>query len=247
MKVSIVGCGDAFGSGGRSNTCFRVDSGGQTILADFGASALVAWSRLGFDTADIDAIAISHLHGDHFGGLPFLLLHLEYVATRTSPLTIAGPPGIRSRLEALCEAMFPGMTAIAWRFPLAVIEVNPGDSTRIGGFEVRTVQVVHPSGAPATGLRISDGSRTFAYSGDTAWTEALIGLADGADLFMVECYSAAPGAPHHIDWPTLSQNLSRFMAKRTVLTHLGSSALELSGAMERAGVEIAEDGRVYEL
>ena len=247
MKLTIIGCGDAFGTGGRSNTCFRLDAGGRTVLADFGASALVAWSRLGFDTNDIDGIALSHLHGDHFGGLPFLLLQAEFVARRTKPLEIAGPPGLRARLDALCEAMFPGMTRNRWRFPLEVKEVTPGDPATVADFALKTFEVLHPSGAPATSLRISDGVKTFAYSGDTSWTDALLSAADGADLMMMECYAAASGVPHHIDWPTLKQNLPRFRARRTILTHLGGGALAISGEMEAAGLEIARDGEIYEL
>lgn len=247
MKLTIVGCGDAFGSGGRGNTCFRLDSSGKTIVVDFGASAMVAWSRLGLDTRDIDAVVLSHLHGDHFGGLPFLLLQSQFVALRDKPLTIAGPPGLNARLEALCEAMFPGMMRNKWRFPLFILEVAPGDPQTIGGFDVCTVEVIHPSGAPATGVRVSDGARLFAYSGDTQWTEALTEVAKDADLLMIECYAAQPGVPFHIDWPTLSQNLPRLMAKRIMLTHLGDSALAIMCDMEQAGLEIAADGKSYEI
>ncbi len=247
MKLTIVGCGDAFGSGGRSNTCFRLDSNGRTIVVDFGASALVAWSRLGLDTNDIDAITLSHLHGDHFGGLPFLLLQAQFVAERRKPLTISGPPGLKARLAALCEAMFPGMMRNAWRFPLTLVEITPGSAQLIGGFEVRTIEVIHPSGAPATGVRISNGKKIFAYSGDTQWTEALTDVARDAEFLMIECYAAQPGVPHHIDWMTLSQNLPRLMAKRIVLTHLGEGALAIRAAMEQAGLEIAADGKTYDI
>ena len=148
MKITIVGCGDAFGSGGRSNTCFRVDAAGRTVLADFGASALVAWSGLRFDTNDIDGIALSHLHGDHFGGLPFLILQAEFEAHRTKPLDIAGPPGLRARLDALCEAMFPGMMRHTWSFPLNIKEVTPGQSAQVGGLLLNTIEVIHPPARP---------------------------------------------------------------------------------------------------
>lgn len=247
MKLTIVGCGDAFGSGGRSNTCFRLDSVGRTIVVDFGASALVAWSRLGLDTNDIDAITLSHLHGDHFGGLPFLLLQAQFVAERRKPLTISGPPGLKARLDALCEALFPGMTRNQWRFPLSIMEITPGQSQQIGGFEVRTVEVIHPSGAPATGVRVSDGKKLFAYSGDTQWTDALAEVGREADLLMIECYAAEPGVPYHIDWRTLSGKLPTLLAKRIMLTHLGDSALAITAAMEQAGLEIAADGKSYDI
>ena len=201
------------------------------------------WQPFGFNGPAPPIQAV----GDHFGGLPFLLLQAEFVARRTKPLEIAGPPGLKSRLDDLCEAMFPGMTRNKWRFPLVLKEVTPGEAAIVGGFGLSTVEVIHPSGAPATGLRLSDGGRTFAYSGDTAWTDALYRVADGADLMMVECYAPAAGVPYHIDWPTLAQKLPQFGAKRILLTHLGDGALAIANRIRQAGYEIAEDGRTYDL
>jgi len=78
--VQFVGSGDAFGSGGRFNTCFLVAGTKTRFLIDCGASTPVALKRAGIDLDGIDGVALTHLHGDHFGGLPFLLL------SATSPL-----------------------------------------------------------------------------------------------------------------------------------------------------------------
>src|SRR5438445_9791328 len=126
MKLTIVGSGDAFGSGGRFNTCFRVETGGRTVFVDFGASSLVALRAQGHDLNDIDGIILSHLHGDHFGGLPFLLLDAQFLNRRQRPLVIAGPPGTRARLEALLEVFFPGSLDTKWRFAWEVVEIAPG-------------------------------------------------------------------------------------------------------------------------
>jgi ribonuclease BN (tRNA processing enzyme) len=98
-----LGCGDAFGSGGRFNTCFKIDAKQAAILLDCGASSLVALKARHIDPNVIDAIMLSHLHGDHFGGLPFLLLDAQLLSRRTRPLVIAGPPGTRTRLDAALE------------------------------------------------------------------------------------------------------------------------------------------------
>ena len=119
MKLTIVGCGDAWGTNGRSHTCFRLDADGRCVLVDFGASAIVAWHRMGFDLLDIDAVVISHLHGDHFGGLPFLLLQSQFEVRRTQPLLIVGPPGLRARLEQAIEVFFPGIPVHGWRFGIS--------------------------------------------------------------------------------------------------------------------------------
>jgi ribonuclease BN (tRNA processing enzyme) len=95
MRLTVIGCGDAFGSGGRFNTCFLIAGANSTILLDCGASSLVALHAAGVDLAAIDGVIISHLHGDHFGGLPFFLLDAQFLTRRDRPLLIAGPPGTR--------------------------------------------------------------------------------------------------------------------------------------------------------
>ena len=247
MKLTIVGSGDAFGSGGRSHTCFRLDADGLCVAVDFGASAIVGWKKLGFGANDVDAIVISHLHGDHFGGLPFLLLDCQFVARRKKPLVIAGPPGLRNRLEMAMEAFFPGAIANRWTFPWEVREVVPGEPVDLLGFHLETLEVIHPSGAPATGIRLTRNGKTFSYSGDTGWTPALDRIAANADVFMCECYSGSVAVPNHIDWPSLKAHLTQFTSKRLVLTHMNEDALSRANEIEALGVGLAHDGLVIDL
>mgnify|MGYP001067949015 CR=1 FL=1 len=252
MHLTIVGSGDAFGSGGRSNTCLRLDcSGGegrgQTLVVDFGSSALVAWHKLGFDSNEIDAEVLSHLHGDHFGGLPSLLLEGQFVSRRKKPLTIVGPEGLEARLRATCEALFPDSWSNRWSYPLTLIENRPGHVTEVVGCKISVLPVDHPSGAMSRALRIENGGKTFAFSGDTCWVDNLIEISDGADLFMIECYSGQEAVPYHIDWPTLKANLPRLKARRIMATHMNASAYALRQDIIDAGVLVAEDGATFDL
>ena len=74
VKLQFIGCGDAFGSGGRSNTCFHVTGEDVNVLIDCGATSLPALKREKIAREAIDLILITHFHGDHFAGLPFFLL-----------------------------------------------------------------------------------------------------------------------------------------------------------------------------
>jgi len=247
MKLTIVGCGDAFNSGGRGHSCFRLDAGQTTVLVDFGGSSLASWKALGFCTDDISAVIVSHLHGDHFGGIPFLLLECQFARQRKKPLTFAGPPGFRVRLEMAMEIFYAGSTGVDWFFPWDVVEIDPGRPISIAGLEVATWEVIHPSGAPATSVRVSDGEKTFAYSGDTAWTDELVAIAAGADVFLIECSSPDRPIPNHIDWPTLQAKLPSLRAKRTLVTHIGDESPALRHTMEAAGLTVAHDGLIVDV
>jgi len=104
LTVTFAGSGDAFGSGGRYQACIhlRGSGGGDPVLLDCGATSLSALKRLGLDPGKIAAVFVSHLHGDHFGGLPFLILDGQF-SRRTKPLTVAGPPGLARRLTEAME------------------------------------------------------------------------------------------------------------------------------------------------
>ena len=247
MRLTIIGCGDAWGTKGRSHTCFRLDALGRCVLVDFGASAIVAWHRMGLDLNDVDAIVLSHLHGDHFGGLPFLLLQCQFEARRTRPLAVYGPPGTRARIDQALEVFYPGIAARGWRFHFSVIEVMPGGAADVMGLQLTTREVVHHSGAPSTAVRLEGGGKSFAYSGDTEWTPALETISADVDFFILECYSGEKAVPGHINWPTLRANLPRLTAKKIALTHMGEGSLSRVREFTEAGLIALDDGLVFNI
>src|SRR6202046_42311 len=135
MQLRFVGCGDALGSGGRYNTCFHLTGDKVNCLIDCGASSLPALKRLGIARDDIDLILITHFHGDHFAGLPFLLLDAQFTR-RTRPLVIAGPEGIETRLTQLMEAMFEHFSKTTQRFDLSVVALKPDQTRTFGATQV---------------------------------------------------------------------------------------------------------------
>ncbi len=247
MRLTVIGSGDAFGSGGRFNTCFLVETVAATFLLDCGASSLTALKARAIDLNRIDGVFLSHLHGDHFGGLPFFLLDAQFLARRERPLMIAGPPGAMARIDAALEVFFPRASGSKWRFPWPVTEVALDRPTDFLGLTAVTTEVIHQSGAPSTAVRISDGSTTLAYSGDTEWTDALVPIADGADLFICECYGYAGAVSGHLTWETLKPRLPELRAKRVMLTHMNPSMLARTDEARAAGVLIAEDGLTLEI
>ena len=112
VEVRFVGSGDAFGSGGRFQTCIALRTANDLFLVDCGASSLIAMRQQQIDPRDVSKILITHLHGDHFGGLPFFLLDAQLVSKRTEPLTLVGPPGLEERLLAAMEIFFAGSSTV---------------------------------------------------------------------------------------------------------------------------------------
>jgi ribonuclease BN (tRNA processing enzyme) len=243
MQLRFVGCGDAFGSGGRSNTCFHVTGAAANFLIDCGASSLPALKRLDIDRSAIDLILITHFHGDHFAGLPFFLLDAQF-SRRTRPLVIAGPQGIEARLTQVMEALFEHSSSTKQRFELSVAELTPEQASSFGAVKVTPYPVVHgASGGPFLGLRIEAEGRVVAYTADTEWTETLIPLARGADLFIAEAYMYEKLVKNHLSLKTLEQHLPEIGAKRVVLTHMSDDML---GRLDTLSHAAAHDGLVVE-
>jgi ribonuclease BN (tRNA processing enzyme) len=247
MRVTIIGCGDAFGAGGRLHTSFHVRSSSGSFLIDCGASSLIGLRRLGLEPNDIDAVFITHLHGDHFGGLPWLLLDAQFVSKRTRPLVVTGPKGIEARFVTATEALYPGITTNEGSFKLTFVEIEERTPLEVGGVTVVPFEVKHPSGAPPYALRFECNRKVLAFTGDTGWVETLLDVARGTDLFISECFQYDVTLPIHLDYATIDANYERLGAKRILLTHMGEAMLAASGKVDRSRYLLAHDGMTLDL
>ncbi len=243
VELQFLGSGDAFGSGGRFQTCFLLRGAGELLLIDCGASSLIAMKRAGVHPPDIGVVLLSHLHGDHFGGVPFLILDGQF-SRRARPLVVAGPPGVRARVEAAMEVLFPGSAAVAQRFQISFVELKERSPQRLGPAVVTPFEVQHASGAPPYALRVEYGGKVITYSGDTEWTDNLIDAARGADLFVCEAYYFEKKIKYHLDYATLRAQRVRLGCARVVLTHMSQDMLRRAAEAE---FEVATDGCVIAL
>jgi ribonuclease BN (tRNA processing enzyme) len=244
VQVRVVGSGDAFGSGGRYQTCIALAEDAQsapTVLLDCGATTMTALREQRIDPNEIRTVLVSHLHGDHFGGLPFLILDGQF-RRRSADLTVIGPPGTAGRLDTAMETLFPGSTQVQRRFEVRVLDHVSGQPRTVGDWRCTPFEVRHASGAPAYALRVDGPTSSMAYSGDTEWTDTLLEASDGVGLFLCEGYSPTP-VRWHLDLESLSSHRSRLTCRRLVLTHLSPSALE----SDLADWEIADDGVSFDI
>jgi ribonuclease BN (tRNA processing enzyme) len=237
-EVLFIGTGDAFGSGGRRNSAILVRGATRSILLDCGPTTLPGLKAMGIDPREIDAVALSHYHGDHVGGVPFLLLDYQYEHPRSKPLAILGPPGVQKRMEALSLAFeYHGQENRS--YDLVFHEFQPGHSIDVGSARILPAAALHhPETCPHM-MRVALDGRTVFFTGDTGWHEALPLLVGDADLFVSECVFFEERFEFHLAHTRLERERARFRAGRTILTHLGSEVLANT---EKVRFELAEDG-----
>jgi ribonuclease BN (tRNA processing enzyme) len=237
VRITFIGSGNAFADGGRSHACIHVGAPGVSLLLDCGGSALPAIKRE-IDAEAIDAIAITHLHGDHFGGIPYLVIE-QHFAGRTAPLTVAGPRALSDRLRAAESALYPDFfrrTKVGFAIKETVLGA---DEAELGGAFVSALPVRHVAESDPHGLRVRVADKLIAYSGDATWSDELARVAKGADLFICDASFFDTDDPSHISYRTLMSHRDELDCRRIILTHLGAETLARIGELE---VDHAVDG-----
>jgi ribonuclease BN (tRNA processing enzyme) len=243
VRLRFLGSGDAFGSGGRLQACLHLDGSAEPLLLDCGATGLIALKQAGLDPAGLGWVALSHLHGDHFAGIPWLVLDGQF-AGRTRPLVVAGPPGTQERLERTFDALYPGSVDAERGFETRFVTLRDRERCELGPAVITPFEGRHGGGAPAYSLRVQYGGKTIAYSGDTEWTDNLLAAARGADLFVCETNFFDKKVPGHLDYKTLSAKRRELDCERIVITHMSD---EMLGHLDDLDIETAHDGLVIDL
>ncbi len=242
LSLQFIGCGDAFGSGGRFNTCFHLRGDHTNLLIDCGASSLIAMKQLGVDRNAISAIVVTHFHADHFGGIPFFILDAQFFSKRRAPLTLVGPVGLGGWYERVMETSFPGSSKAAQKFELTLLEIAAGETLVVDGVAISAFAADHgdPGGA-CLAIRIEAEGRSVAYTGDGEWTPNLIPAARDADLFIAEAYFRDKPVTTHLSLNAIEGHLDEMTPKRLILTHMSEDMLSHPDAVR---YETAEDGLV---
>jgi ribonuclease BN (tRNA processing enzyme) len=239
LRLTFIGSGNAFSPGGLCCNGFLVNG---RFLFDAPPQALSSLNTIDVDANTIEAVVLSHHHGDHFLGLPFLLLHWRWKG-RTRPVRIIGPRGTRELGSRIAESVFPGVLS-GIGYDLEWQDLEPGGNARVDGLDLDAYEMVHDTGLElCLGYKAKLSGRTFSYTGDTMLCDSVMDLAKGVEVMVSECASRADNVPIHMnlvdDIPKVRAALSR--DAELILTHITPEVTTNGMARTR----VAEDFKTY--
>ena len=242
MDIHLLGTGNAFADGGRHPMAILLESSTGGLLLDAGPSTLALLKQHDRGSDAIDAIVLSHHHGDHFAGVPFLILD-AFSSGRTKALAIVGPPKTERVVRSALALFYPSLGEP--EFALEFSELAPGevwvsDTASRLGCRVDSIEAQHFSGGIALSPIVEWEGKRIIYSGDTRLSDALIETTRDADLLICECSSYEQTPHQHVSHRELAGASRRILAKRTVLVHPDLSVIE---ARDPLRYELAVDGQ----
>jgi ribonuclease BN (tRNA processing enzyme) len=244
VRVTVLGSGDAFGSGGRGHSAYLFETTRTTFLLEAGPTLLQSLKSAGRDPAAVDFVVVSHLHGDHFGGLPFLFLEYRYERLRTRPIAVYGPKGLERRVNALFRALYEQVAREPSPFSVRFQELVAGKPVEVGAVRIVPFLVPHARELLCLGYRVEVEDRVVVFSGDSAWTDDFIAQTRGADLFLCECSTYETRLDIHLSYPEIAARARDLGCRRLVLTHLGREPL---AHLPGLSLECARDGMTVDL
>ncbi|MHA1912008.1 MAG: MBL fold metallo-hydrolase [Candidatus Kariarchaeaceae archaeon] len=221
-SLLMLGTGNAFNDRGRQNSLIWVKHEETQFLLDCGPGILKEAKDRNLDLKELDFVIISHFHGDHFSGLPFLALEYKFQTIRTKELKIIGPEGLKERFEQLFKSMFPGSASKEIPEIMVFEEIKPGEEMSVNGFTIRAIQAVHTP--ESLSLEIRRGEKIIIYSGDTEWNEELEQMINEVSIAIIECSSLEQKIKGHISLKEVKD--VKLKAEKIVLTHLGGDVID---------------------
>jgi len=247
-QLQFLGTGTAFHTDGRGSQCILVQPApaAPPFLVDLGPTAMAAVMRMGVDLERLGRLFITHLHGDHVAGWPFLLLHLNFVERRSRPLDVHGPEGVRGCLEGLMQLCYRDIidsTGLGFEIRYHELPVTASFGLDGGALRFDILPMDHhPS---SIGYRFDLGGRTLGVTGDTRWCANLEALARGSEVFLIECTSVNKVEQAHVSLVELRERVDSLGDCRIVVVHLPDEVAAELAADPIPRVIASHDGMVY--
>lgn len=251
MELIVLGSGTGVPSLRRGAPAYAVRAAGRLIMLDLGSGACRALLNHGLSFSQIDIIAITHLHPDHIGDLVGFLFATHYSLgyNREIPFSLLASQGFRDFHQKLKAPFGHWVEAPEGLMNIWELKPDSPDQVIYEGLTIRSAPVNHIEGALA--YRLEADGKALVYSGDTDVSDSLAALAQGADLFLLECANPFK-VQGHLTPAEAGRMAARANVRRLVLTHFYPPCDEVDVAAlarkEFAGEVIrAEDGMRLEI
>lgn len=218
IDLTFLGTGNAFAPRGRGCSGFLLE---RRYLFDAPPQALQMLNKLRIDPNGIETVVLSHQHGDHFLGLPMLLVYWKELG-RSSPVRIVTPLGMREAMVQLCQ--LASRTSLDGSYGIEWVEVEAGGAVQVGELAIEPVEVKHdPKLERSLGYHVAYAGRRLGYTGDSAMCDGVLDLARRSDVLVSECSSRDLQLPTHMNLVDDIPRVRAAMAETAelVLTHLG--------------------------
>jgi ribonuclease BN (tRNA processing enzyme) len=252
MKLTILGSGTVVPDSSRNSAGYFLELSDARLMLDCGAGTLHALARYCLPWEQMTHLFVSHFHVDHVGELASLFFAFRYgmKSERNEPLTIVGPRGIDRVMDGLERAF--GQNLLEQRFRVDLKVVEPGHSYELdSGSRLTFFKTPHTDESLA--VSIQSGGRSICYTGDTGYSDELVGFFRGADVLISECSFLEPReGVRHLCVREVSRLAARAMVARLIVTHFyfDVNETELKAELQRGysgDVIIGRDGLVVVL
>ena len=216
MRLTVVGCAGTFPGPDSPCSAYLIEHDGYRLVLDLGNGAVGNLHRVG-DLLNVDAVLISHLHGDHCLDLVGYAYARRYDPRGEPPqLPVWGPAGLRDRIISSFDRPRPDMVDATYNFT----DIGDRHELEIGPFKISTSRTIHPIECYA--VRFEAGGKSLTYSADTGACDTLVEHARGSDLFLCEA-SYADGVDNppgvHLTGAEAADHAKRAEVGHLVITH----------------------------
>ena len=244
--IQFLGTGNAFNTDGRGTQSVLFAPGSASpFLVDLGPTSVQAMVRFDVDWRKIDRLFLTHLHGDHTAGWPFLLLNMVVLDRRTRPFDVYGPEGTRAALEGLGEICFRDVLE-RQSFDIRYHELPVAEQMDVQGRQGMQFDVLpmehHPT---SVGYRFHVDGCTIGVTGDTGWCDSLEQVAEGCDVLIAECTSVQAETKTHLCLDEIRAGRERLGQGQILLIHLSDAVAEELARDPAPNLLAAYDGMIF--
>ncbi|MFV2016876.1 MAG: MBL fold metallo-hydrolase, partial [Candidatus Heimdallarchaeota archaeon] len=246
LKIITLGSGNPFAHGNSFQSVHYIEINQKKILFDCGPAILNAAQNAEVDLSDLEYLFISHLHGDHMSGIPFLILSYKFDLQRIKPLKIIGPYGLSEQLDFAIKGSYPGLLSKEENlFEVIELELNQ-NFTIYDNIQIKPFKAFHIPNAFCFSLEYQN--LKVVYSGDNEFNPVQLQELDNTTVLIHELTTMSSSKGGHTSWKLMKEFLNEIelKTKYIILVHTSQDVRDEPNKTFPNSVFRARDGSVFE-